>query len=46
MRETILKKCQQKTGKVENYTWAIEVNKKILGCIDFVLSATLYHRDC
>ena len=31
--------------KNENDTWAIEVNKRILGCIDFVASEARYHRD-
>ena len=38
IREIILKECQQKIEKIENDTWAIEVKKRILGCIDFVAS--------
>ena len=46
IREIILKECQQKIEKIENDTWAIEVKKRILGCIDFVASEAHYHRDC
>ena len=45
IRETILKECQQKIEKIENDTWAIEVNKIILECIDFFASESRYHRD-
>ena len=44
--KTLLKECQQKIEKNENDTYAIGVHKRILGCIDFVLSEARSHRDC
>ena len=46
IRETILRECQERLEKDESDTWALEVNKRIQGCIDFVASEARYHRYC